>query len=211
MTVLQATYSSCPPLAGLRVANMPMSHHCVEFNDMVMIAARTLNVRRVLLAAYWSTYLQTAGKARHIAALDPYGSADDLGAGMPAQNDARLRAALVRTVIALKNLGIRVWILQQVPVQERFVPEVLAQAEWWTGNTAAIGIPLTEYRASQAAAVAVLEPVPGVERFLDPASTLCSRGWCAAAAEGRSLYLDASHLSAVGAERLKPVLSPVFE
>ena len=211
MTVLQATYSSCPPLSGLRVANMPMSNHCVEFNDMVMIAARTLNVRRALLAAYWSTYLQPAGKVRHIAAIDPYGSSDDLGVGTPAQNDAKLRAALVRTVQALKDLGIQVWILRQVPVQQRYVPEILAQAEWWTGNTAAIGIPLTEYRASQAAVAAVLESVPGVERLLDPASRLCPQGWCAAAEEGRSLYLDASHLSAAGAERLEPVLSPVFE
>jgi peptidoglycan/LPS O-acetylase OafA/YrhL len=211
MTVLQATYSSCPPLVGLRIAHMPVSHHCIEFNDMVMLAARTLKVRRVLLAAYWSTYLQTAAKARYVAAFDPFGSSDDLGVGTPAQNDARFRAALDRTVLALEKLGIRVWILWQVPVQERFVPEILAQAEWWAGSTAIIGIPLSEHRASQATAVAALASAPGVETFLDPASALCPRGWCAAAAERESLYLDASHLSAVGAERLKPVLSPVFE
>jgi peptidoglycan/LPS O-acetylase OafA/YrhL len=211
MTVMQATYSSCPPLIGLKVAAMPRAHHCVQFNEMVIGAARTLKVRRAVLAAYWSTYLQAAGKARYVSAFDPYGTSDDLGAGSLPQNVARLRAALNGTVKALRDLGIRVWVLQQVPEQERFVPEILAQAEWWTGSAAAIGIPLAEYRANQTAAASALMSVEGVEGLLDPASMLCREGWCLAAAGGESLYRDANHLSAIGAARLKPILSEVFD
>ncbi|MFI4869343.1 MAG: acyltransferase family protein [Steroidobacterales bacterium] len=211
MSVLQATYSSCPPLLGVRVAYMTRSHHCIEFNNMVIAAARTLHIRRVILAAYWSWYLQVNQKERYIAALDPYGNSNDLRRGTVAENDAKFRVGLEATVRALKNLGIRVWVLQQVPSQARFVPETLAQAEWWTGSVATVGSPLAAYRARQVAVGASVLAVPGVESLLDPASALCPHDWCAAAADGNSLYIDAHHLSAAGAQLLKPTLNAAFD
>jgi peptidoglycan/LPS O-acetylase OafA/YrhL len=211
MSVLQATYSSCPPLLGIRVADMAQSHHCLEFNNMVIAAAQTLNVRRVILAAYWSSYLTTTEKALYVTALDPYGKPNDLGHGTLSENQAKFHTALDTTVEALRNLGIRVWILEQVPSQGRFVPEILAQSEWRTGSVATIGIPLAAHRARLAPVDAALLAVPGVESLLDPAKALCQRGWCAAAAWGESLYIDAHHLSSAGARLLEPELSAVFD
>ena len=211
MSVLQATYSGCPPLLGVRIAFMPSSHHCIEFNDMVIAALESLQVHRVILAAYWSSYLRTPGKGLYTAGLDPFGRPNDLGEGTPEDNIRKFRTALEGTVSALRARGVRVWILRQVPSQDRFVPEALAEAEWRSGSVGSIYVPLATHRADQSTVDALLRATPGVDGLLDPASVLCSRGRCTAAVGDQSAYRDANHLSRAGAELLKRVLEPVFE
>jgi peptidoglycan/LPS O-acetylase OafA/YrhL len=211
MTVLQATYSGCPPLLGVRLAYLPSTHHCTEFNNMVVAALQPLHVHRVILAAYWGWYLQTPGRGQYAEALDPFGRPDDLGAGTAADNNGKFRAALQATVSALRARGVRVWILRQVPAQGLYVPEALAEAQWRSGSVTAIAVPLAAHRASQYVVDAVLQGMPGVEGLLDPASILCPGGTCSATVGDQSAYRDSSHLSSAGARLLKPVLEPVFE
>ncbi len=211
MSVMQATYSGCPPLLAVHVALLPSSHHCTEFNEMVIAAIKRLHVHRVILAAYWSWYLHTPGRAQYAAVLDPYARTNDLGEGSAEENIRKFRTALQATVSTLRGHGTRVWILRQVPSQDRFVPEALAEAAWRSGTVNSIGVSLATHRASQKAVDEVLSGISGVERLLDPASALCPAGQCAAAVADQSAYRDANHLSRAGAGLLRPVLEPVFE
>ena len=208
--VWQASYSSCPPIIGAAVAHMGASHHCREFNETVLKAIPHLGIRRVVLAAFWSGYLPASSDSYLARALDPYGAPSDLRTGDGPRDFHNLADGIQQTVARLEALGIEVWILKPVPVQNGFVPMMLARAAVRGDDLSRIGISLAEHRRSQERVDNILSQVRDVAGLLDPAVALCSSGWCPASDGVDSFYCDSNHLTPRGAEQLEPQLRSIF-
>jgi hypothetical protein len=76
-------------------------------------------------------------------------------------------------------------------------------------DPAAVGMPLSEFRQSQATVDKLLATLPPTVTLIDPAEALCRAGLCVAAAGDRSLYVDDNHLSTHGAMYLHDVLEQI--
>ena len=196
---VQATYSSCPPLLGATVAHVRSAGYCPRFNDMVVSAVRSLGIDRVVLSAYWSAYLPAKADGAFARFSDPFSRSGDLAGGDDRANERNFSAALNRTVRTLQNLGVQVWIVRQVPAQESFVPLTLSRAATLGHNYERVGITLVHHRMSVAKPDAVFDSLGAGVRLLDPANALCPDSLCFTNVAGRSLYIDANHLSPAGA------------
>lgn len=206
----QASLSSCPPLLGVDVAHVPRNHRCRQFNAQVLDAIRRLHVQRVILAAYWSYYVPLVVDTAVARWFDPYSPRGSLGSGTDADNRRIFDDALNRTARSLQDLGVETWIVDQVPVQSEFVPELIARTALRGGNPAMVGVPLTVHREQSAFIEASIVQLGSRVRRIDPASRLCASGTCLCYANGRLLYTDSNHLSADGAYFLTGSLQPAF-
>jgi hypothetical protein len=101
----QATYSSCPPLMGVDIAHIPKNHRCREFNARVLDAIRQLQVKRVILSAYWSAYVPPVPDTLVARLFDPYSPRGSLGAGDDVGNKRAFDDAFNETIRSLQNLG----------------------------------------------------------------------------------------------------------
>jgi SGNH domain (fused to AT3 domains) len=210
VAVTQASYSSCPPLLDVRVAHVPGTQYCSDFNTSALRAVQELGVTRVLLAAYWSVYLPPHPEPALDRLLDPYRDSGYLAGGSAADNARNFSNAVQRTVRALRHLGVEVWILRQVPDQHDFVPLALSRAAARGLDYEHMGTTLTQYRQNQALIDTTFETLGTAVHLIDPATPLCGGGVCRSSVGGHSLYIDANHLSASGALRLEPALEPLF-
>ena len=180
-TVTQITSSSCPPAWGLEIASRP---RCKAHNDAMLAAlAADPTLDRVVLVARYGFYL---------------------GMDAPA-----FEAGLRHSVQTLLAAGKRVVLVDPYPGYDYPVPAALA-ARWRRGSDpAGFGQGLDDYRAHNAAALAMLERLaPTGASRLDTAGLLCGSGRCAVLAEGRPLYFDDNHLSMQGARLLAAALLP---
>ena len=207
----QATYSSCPPLIGVDVARMAGSHHCREFNDMVLRAVRQFDIRSVVLSSYWSEYVGDPALDPVDRWLDPYSSRDALGGQDAAANRRTFEAALTRTVAALQAAGAKVLILREVPTQQEFVPVELARAVIDGQDVSRVAMPLAKHVARSGPADSIIRRAVTPDQLVDPAAFLCTEGRCPASLDGQPLYIDAHHLSAAGAGMLRAGLEPAFK
>ncbi len=208
--LVQASYSSCPPILGADVAHTPTSHACREFNDTVLDAVAKLGVGRAILVGYWSVYLEPSDESQFAASFDIYSSRKGLAGPSSSQNEAVFESGLLKTVHALESRGVRVWVVGQVPSYTRFVPNTVARMVTSGRDPSSAGMPLSAYRQSQKIANEVFAMLPPTVRIIDPAEALCRRGICIPAAGGRSFYIDNNHLSTHGAMSLRDVLEPIF-
>jgi peptidoglycan/LPS O-acetylase OafA/YrhL len=208
-SVWQASYSGCPPVLGVSVAHTPPTHDCAAFNSLVLREIDELRITRVLLAAYWTAYLPDRPDPVVARLLDPYSRSSELAGGSAVQNRRSLERALQRTVGALRERRVEVWIMRDVPAQTGFVPLMLARAATVGRDYGALGISLTEHRRAQARVDGLLDGL-GTGHLLDPAAILCATGTCLCSTDGESLYIDSNHLSEAGANMLLPLLDPIF-
>lgn len=206
--LVQASYSSCPPLIRVDVARMPTTHRCREFNEMVLAAVPRLGIEKVILAASWSVYFGVDSESRLSAALDIYSRDESLGD--PDSERLRLfERSLQETVRRLEQAGVEAWIVRSVPLQPRFVANTLAKAVVRGRDPEKIGITLVTHRQDQKRIDEVFARLPASVKFIDPAVSLCVTGVCVVGAEGKSYYIDTNHLSVHGARLLAEVLQPV--
>jgi peptidoglycan/LPS O-acetylase OafA/YrhL len=208
--VWQASYSSCPPVLGLSLANMGASHHCREFNDMTLNAIRRLGIERVLLVAFWSTYIPERRDSYLERLVDIYTTPDDLATGNESRDIQNFSVGIRRTIKALKDLGIEVWILRQIPAQKGFVPMMLARAAIRGKDISDVGISLSEHRRSQDRIDLIFSGLENSVTLVDPAVALCKAGWCSSSNYFESYYRDSNHLTQLGASLLRPQLGAIF-
>lgn len=207
--VYQASYSSCPPLVGVRVGHTSRSHHCREFNAAVLRSIAAHRVSRVLLAGYWTTYLPTPADNALVRWLNPYDGNDALAAGTAEENDRLFRASLAATLSALRDRHVQVWLLAQVPDQKSFVPLALSHAVRTGADPRDVAIGRGTHRSDQAAVMAVLADFTAELTLLDPALLLCQSGRCVTTDGVNSYYVDSNHLSVMGAASLAGLLAPL--
>lgn len=209
-TVIQASYSGCPPLIDADVAHVSIARYCREFNTGVLRAVHDRGIRRALLTAYWTAYLPARPQTLLARLLDPYRDSRYLGGGSAADNERNFAVALQRTVSALRSNGVEVWIMGQVPAQRILVPLALERAAARGEDYSSMGITLEAYRDSQAAVNRLFEQFGSIVHFIDPGSLLCASGRCLCVNAQQSLYVDSHHLSPTGARLIEPLLEPLF-
>jgi len=183
----------------------------LEFNSRVLHSIKDLGVDRVLLAAYWTAYLPSAPEPPLARLLDPYSRSDFLGGGDALENERNFSTALQRTVHALEGLGVKVWLMRQVPKQAVLVPQALSRAATRGLDYTKAGITLTDHQRSQARTNSLFDALGNAVRVIDPASDLCASGVCRISAGGQALYIDANHLSPSGARLIEPQLAVIFQ
>ena len=208
--VWQASYSSCPPVLGTGVARRIESDHCTEFNETVARGIRELGIQSVVLAAYWSSYTPDRSNSVVFGILDPYDRSSDILGGTQADDVQNLSRGLSATVNRIRDLGAEVWIIEQVPSQDRYVPLALSRAALHGESYSSLGITRDEYERSQAVVEELFAQLPHEVHLVSPAAELCQSGRCLMSQGPRSLYLDDNHLSSWGARLIEPALQPIF-
>ncbi len=181
-----ATHPSTLPLLGYESSGgFSLRGESRAFNQAVLDFVRAKRVRAVLLAAAWHGY-------------------DD--------EDGRMRMGLQTTIAALREAGAAIWIMKQVPQHNVDVPKALAAAVLFDRPLEEHALTLAQHRSASRVQDEMFSAiaVPGV-RFLESLPFFMAEAdRCRIAADGRSLYRDAHHLSTKGAIRLVPLFEELF-
>ena len=207
--LMQASFSSCPPLLGVSVARTPAAHSCREFNDMVLHEIDVRGVRRVILAAYWVRYLGATEEPGLSRTVDIYSDPADLDASDSQRNQRNFSAAFERTLNALVGRGIEVWVVRQVPVHSGFNPRFVWHSRGDDQLSESVGA-AEEDRSGRESLDRVFDVHRNEAHFLDPSAVLCGRGVCAVSRGITSFYVDDNHLARAGALELEPMLEAAF-
>jgi peptidoglycan/LPS O-acetylase OafA/YrhL len=182
-----ATHLATIPLLGyVTTSAFSPREQAPAYNAAVLDYVRAERVRTVLLAAAWCGY-------------------DDEG--------GRLQHALHETLRALRAAGADVWIMKQVPFQPVDVPRALAAAVIFGRPLDERALSLAAHRTAAAEQDRMFAELPALGvRVLDPLPFFSVAGSDVTklASDGRSLYIDAHHLSVHGALRLVPLFEPMF-
>ena len=197
----------CPPLIAVERVDSPFG--CQAFNDAARELIAASPARRVILVARWSHFTSEPvvgqEERQRVVIADAETEQRDVRG-----NDAVLARGLERT---LEMLGPReVFVVSTVPEIGYPVPQTLAQVRR-LGRDVDIRPTLDQYRQRQHGVETLLENARRRHGFasLDPASRLCSSGYCQVESGGRPLYFDEHHLSVHGADAAAETLRPAFE
>ncbi|MEO6215937.1 MAG: acyltransferase family protein [Sphingomonas sp.] len=196
----QATRLGCPPLIAVQASdNKPERWklraqkliECRAHNERVLQFIAKERPLAVLIAGQWSGY----ALGRH----GPREQADD---------QTRTLEASMRL---LHELGIRVYIVQDVPGAGLADPRALAKA-LLLGTTGAIEPTMADYLRRDAAFRRMVSDLErrGLVEVIEPSQRLCDRLRCRVTDGGYPLYYDTSHLNARGAQLVAPVFDPLM-
>ncbi len=151
----------------------------LAFADQTVDLVKRTDIQVVILAGYWSRD-----------ASDPL-----------------FKASMHQTIDSLQSLGIEVLLVRDVPDQQCSPPRVISSAIWLEKDLETLGVMLSDHRAHQSFADAVLLKMSDVgARVLDPAPYLVDeRSRCRLVFDGKCVYWDNDHLTVSGASRLVPM------
>ncbi len=202
--------AGCTPLVNLDRPQRKI--HCPAENDAVIRFIRDQKIKTVILIARWDLALpyeeggldgSRNGKGPRLALRTEDGrKVYDLDAFAGAFRD---------TLAALKQLGVRVWVVKQAPSYLEYVSTALAEYAARGRDVTELNRPLDEVLRRRAPIDAVFDQVrdPSVG-FIDPVKKLCADGKnCLASVNGHSLYRDDTHVSVYGALWLRDMWLPV--
>ena len=176
-----ATFPSTLPVAGFRAGRKWEAPG--GYGEAVLGYVAQQEIEVVLLVGYWSRDASASG----------------------------FSTAVQRTVESLCDSGCHVILVRDVPEQ----PDINRRIRMALSGACSLeklGVSLAQHRERQAAADAVLLSLqrPNVT-VLDPTPFLLdSHGTCQVVSRGVSLYRNADHLSATGAQRLADMFSPTL-
>ena len=215
---LIASYSACPPLLDVSIAIDPRDR-CRQFNAAMLRAVSRHDIKTVVLAARWAVYIEGMldGEGTQHPWLKPTPHAS--GGGEAAK--ALFKPSFERTLAALSEAGVAIWVIDPIPVPGRNVPRTLATAGMVGRDGAALlNRPLDAHVARNGWVLPVLADLEGAYGFrrFDPTAALCASSperegtnVCRVAApDGTPWYYDDDHLSVTGAEYLAPNLGPML-
>ncbi len=208
---MTAAEPDCPAMLGVWRNDRVNPRHCRAFNDvMESYAARHPEIKTVMLVSRWALYAEgtrvgsDAGTSVYLADVESREKSY-------AENFRVFQRGMERTVRRLQAVRKQVVIFADVPEVSSLPPESLAKARWFH-RTSDIRPKVADYIARE-------KPVEDVFRGLEqrhqvgviyPSDLLCGTRYCAVEADGRSLYLDADHLSQAGTSKIAPVLGKLF-
>jgi len=180
-----------PAVAATRVATLPLL--CGESEQQ----PDRRDYQQVLIQQVLDSH------ARHVLIVGRWGGYTD--DELTAQN-------LQRTIRALRERDLRVWLLRQVPEQRTDVPRGLALAAYWGWDPDALCVTDKEYATAQARTDGLFAAVGGAGvRILDPAPVFFAHESCLVEVGGHPLFVDDDHVSLAGALALRPILMPIFD
>ena len=171
-----AVLSTCPPLFGKGDFGSPAARrHCDAFREEVRRYLANAHYRTVVLAAQWSVH----------------------------DRNSRLRPALESTIAELRQHGMRVVLVGQVPWFPAYNRECeLRLARLGQGSCEDRAVRPDGHRFPVSGYMETLaRKTPGVA-FVDAHDTLCREGGCSPYVGGKPIYYNPTHLSAVGSYQL---------
>ena len=110
-------------------------------------------------------------------------------------------------------MGVTVWIVKQVPPQLVYVSSALAKAQYLGRNPDDLQRSYADIMQRRSFVDTVFDEAAKSYplHFIDPADKFCPQKTnCLIFADGRSLYMDNSHLSPYGALWSEDMLQPFF-
>jgi peptidoglycan/LPS O-acetylase OafA/YrhL len=180
------TYSNTPPLLDFVASTrFGMKARTPTFNAAIIESALRHKVQTVILVGAWNKY-----------------------ASVP-----QFEIALERTVGRVREAGVSVVLVQDVPHHHGDVPRLLTRAHLLGRDPGQVGVTLEEHRGLNAKADLAIQrqAAVGVQVF-DPTSLFVDKsGLCRAELYGIPLYRDPGHLTNAGALRLRRELDKVLQ
>lgn len=166
-------------------------------------------VDEVLFVSKWAMYVF----GRNDGKLDRLLRSETERADTPSEEAEIFRSHFSRLIKKIEERGINVSVMRTVAFQRRSVPETLAQIASRGKNLNAMALPVSVHRRESAEMNELLDrSVAGTKAsLLDPFPFFEEDGIYLMAKDGKPLYSDRDHLSVFGADRLRPLLEPLFE
>ena len=164
----------------------------IEWNNRVLENVRGLKIQNVILVGRWTTYF---------------------GAGIPKDNAAANVEGINNTVNELRAMGVRVWILNQVPEQSRN-PNILLMRASLNGMPLPTGITRNEDQDKRGKINSILDSMSNDNvTLLNPLPYCFNRqNESRLGDSGGSYYWDDDHLSVYGTHvLLRDLFKPVFQ
>lgn len=184
----------------------------VRWNREVLdFIRRNEDIRHVILLARWARYIEDLPDGHtHDALLKDAESTEH------SPQDARdvFARSLRRTITELKKHDIQIWIMKQIPLQNRDPIRALVAAALREETSPPPGVPFENHTHRQQNVNRILDSLPaGLATVLDPAPHCFDEsGNSRIGTLQESYYHDYNHLSPIGAEQLlRPLFSPVFQ
>ena len=153
-------------------------------------------IRTVVIAVYWGSALgQSYHRADSAAVVD----------------GARVVPAALSALIAAHPAK-RFVLLTDVPISDAFGLREQAQAQLF-GRTFDPAVVRSDFDAENARIAHMLAPLTALSnvQWIDLGPNMCDRRRCQGARDGRSLYVDASHITPAYARSLAPLFVPVLK
>lgn len=188
---------STPPLLG--VNSLPDDDSIHPHNQLVLKAIKEKKIRKVFLFGRWLHYYNL-GKDSQNSPLTDHDSSDRTPAVV-------FKSAVEKTVFTLREMGVEVIIMKQVPDQARSIPSALWMAHRYGHPLDETGITIKDHLADQAAVNRVFDSVKGEGVIvIDPLEILSlPNKRTMVDRNSEVLYLDDNHLSKAGARALAPL------
>lgn len=192
-----AAHATCPPLNDVPLTTKGDTRRCTAFNNSVRDLIREKHIPLVFMLAYWPKYV-------HQSELPNQG--DYFDASIPpsvADYSTPVATALDNTLAQLKQEGVKVVLVMDVPEMGHFVPEALAKAKL-AGTSTDIAPPWPYIAERQALARSMLKKYAAKydAAIVDPLAAFCDNDHCLASRNGVPLYMDADHITASAAKSL---------
>ena len=181
-SVMQLTYSSCPPSLDMDIRIRPK---CRSYNDkLVQFLAQDRDIGTVFLISRYENYRREVDK---------------------------FSAGIRKSVAALLKAGKRVVLVYPIPTTSVSVPRTLARYAASGTDLNSLTIDEAAYLRRNLYAFQLLNSFTeaNVVRVF-PHKRLCNHDACLVYANGAPLYFDQQHLNVNGAEYLAPLFEPLF-
>ncbi|HEV8391445.1 MAG TPA: acyltransferase family protein [Dongiaceae bacterium] len=181
-SVMQLTYSACPPSLGMDIRIRP---NCRDYNDKVaQFLAQDRSVKTVFLVSRYENYRWAA---------------------------AEFSAGIRRSVAALLEAGKRVVLVYPIPTASVSIPRTLARYAASGADLNSFTIDEAAFLRRNSYAFQLLDSFTEANVVhVFPHKQLCHDDACVVYANGAPLYFDQQHLNIKGAEYLAPLFESLF-
>ncbi len=199
-----ATSHGCGPFLHMARESGGEDSYCYRFNHAVFDYIASSGIKQVVLVASWSSWVPNTSV---------YFTDEQWYQAYKNQYSSKVEAALQNTVDRLQDIGVKVYVLLEVPTFTVNPPYLLAMEKMYGVSQTSAFLPIKEYRdrRSQYLDSFIKQNARGKTVLLDPEALFCTKGRCMMGDEAKSFYFNEGHLSPHGAQQMAPLFEPYFK
>ncbi|MGC6464401.1 MAG: acyltransferase family protein [Akkermansiaceae bacterium] len=192
-----------PPI--LNTNRYPDRPDVAGFNDAVFGFVKDQKIRKIVLIARWTKYCVPSPDSNSVAITDREGS--DI------HPTEVFETYLNKMVATLHEMGIKVWIVRQIPYQERSPVELLFHAHRLGRDFDSLSQTVRESRHYHTTVNEIFNRLPKDKvTVIDPSPYFeLENGYTLIHLDGIPIYFDEDHLTAQGSKVLRPMFSSLFD